>query len=97
MKALLEINSPANSLSSLQLFYDTIESHTRGLAALVKSKDSYGAMLLYLGGRQHYVYRNLAHEHRNSEWIIEQLRDAILNEIRVLESGLFTTNISLKP
>ena len=52
MKALLEINSPANSLSSLQLFYDTIESHIRGLAALGKSEDSYGAMLLYLGGRQ---------------------------------------------
>ena len=52
MKALLEINSPANSLSSLQLFYDIIESHIRGLAALGKSEDSYGAMLLYLGGRQ---------------------------------------------
>ena len=52
MKALLEINSPANSLSSLQLFYDTIESHIRGLAALGKSEDSYGVMLLYLGGRQ---------------------------------------------
>ena len=52
MKALLEINTPANCLSCLQLFYDTIESHIRGLAALGKCEDSYGAILLYLGGRQ---------------------------------------------
>ena len=52
MKALLEINTPANCLSCLQLFYDIIESYIRGLAALGKSEDSYGAMLLYLGGHQ---------------------------------------------
>ena len=32
MQALLEINTPTNSLSSLQLFYDTIEAYIRGLA-----------------------------------------------------------------
>ena len=30
----LEINTPTNTLSSLQLYYDTTESHIRGLAAL---------------------------------------------------------------
>ena len=36
------------------------------------------------------VRRNLAREHENSEWTIRELKDAILREIRVLESGWFT-------
>ena len=92
MQALLEINTPTNSLSSLQLFYDTIEAHIRGLAALGKSEDAYGAMLvpIILGKLQVDVRRNLAREHGNSEWTIRELKDAILKEIRVLESGWFT-------
>ena len=41
MQALSEINTSTNFLSSPQLFYDTIEAHIRGLAALGKSKDGY--------------------------------------------------------
>ena len=40
------------------------------------------------------VRRNLAHEHGNSEWTIRELKDAILKEIRVLESGWFTNEVS---
>ena len=92
MQALLEISPPNNSLSSLQLFYDTIEAHIRGLAALGKSKDAYGAMAIpiVLGKLPVDVHRNLAQEHGNSEWTIEQLKDTILKEIRVLESGWFS-------
>ena len=87
MQALLEITTPTNSLSSLQLFYDTIEAHIRGLAALGKSKDAYGAMLvpIILGKLPVDVRRNLACEHGNSEWTTKELKDAILKEIRVLE------------
>lgn len=89
MQALLEINSPNNSLSSLQLFYDSVEAHIRGLAALGKPEDAYGAMLvpIILGKLPVDVRRNLAREHGNTEWTIGQLKDAILKEIRVLESG----------
>jgi len=38
MRALSEITCPTSSLSSLQLFYDTIEAHVRGLAALAKTE-----------------------------------------------------------
>ena len=38
IKALSEISSPLNTLSSLQLYYDTIQAHLRGLAALGKQK-----------------------------------------------------------
>ena len=41
MQALLGIANPVSSLSSLQLFYDTIEDHIRGLAALGKPEESY--------------------------------------------------------
>ena len=46
MQALLDIANPASSLSSLQLFYDTIEGHIRGLAVLGKPEESYGALLI---------------------------------------------------
>jgi len=51
IQTLLEISSPTNSLTSLQLFYDTIESHMRGLTALGKKEDSY-EYRLYMGNCQ---------------------------------------------
>ena len=83
MQALLEINIPTNTLSSLQLYYDTIESHIRGLAALGKTEESYGTMLvpIILGKSPSDVRRNLAHEHGNAEWTISQVKEAILKEI----------------
>ena len=46
IKPLSEIGSPSNTLSSLQLFYDTIQAHLRGLAALGKTKESFKTMLI---------------------------------------------------
>ena len=36
--------------------------------------------------------RNLAREHSNLEWTIDELRTAILKEIQILEQGLFVTS-----
>ena len=90
MQALLEINTPTNTLSSLQLYYDTIESHIRGLAALGKTEESYGTMLvpIILGKLPSDVCRNLAREHGNAEWTISQVKEAILKEISILDCGL---------
>ncbi|XP_065902524.1 uncharacterized protein [Dysidea avara] len=90
MQALIEIASPTNSLSSLQLFYDTIEMHIRGLKALGTTEESYGAMLvpIILTRLPIDIRRNLAREHGSSEWTINQLKEAILKEIGVLESVL---------
>ena len=90
MQALLDVASPVNSLSSLKLFYDTIEGHIRGLAALSKSEDSYGALLIpiILGKLPTDIQRNLACEHGSLEWTLQNLKQGVLREIRVLESGL---------
>ena len=46
VQTLIEISSPTNSLSSLQLFYDISESHIRGLTALGKTEESFGTMFV---------------------------------------------------
>ena len=38
MKALLDMPSPTNNLASLRMFYDSVESHIRGLSSLGKSE-----------------------------------------------------------
>ena len=48
MQVLIEIASPTNSLSSLQLFYDTIETHIRGLKTLGTTEESFGTICLSL-------------------------------------------------
>ena len=92
MRALSEIACPTSSLSSLQLFYDTIEAHIRGLAAHGKTKESYETMLvpIILGRLPSDVRKNFAREHGNTEWTISEVKDAILKEITVLECGSLT-------
>jgi len=90
MQALLDIPNPVNSLTGLRKFYDSVESHIRGLAALGKSKNSYGTLLIpiMLGKLPAETKRNLARSHSNLEWTLSELKDSILREIKVLESGL---------
>ena len=45
MRALLEMPAPSNTLNSLRMFHDTIESHSRGLSSLGKSEDTNGDVL----------------------------------------------------
>ena len=83
MKALLEMPSPTNSLASLCIFYDSVESHIRGLSLLGKSEHSHGDILVpvLLGKLSPDICRNLAREHSNSQWILADLMTAILKEI----------------
>ena len=89
MQALLDIASPINQLTSLQLFYDTMENHVRGLESLGRSHESYGDLLvpIILGKLPHELRKNLAREHDNPEWKFQELREAIVKEIRILEAG----------
>ena len=64
MQALIDLPNPSNTLTSLQQFYDSVESHTRSLTALGKNRDSYGDMLvpITLGKLPTEIKRNLARE-----------------------------------
>ena len=90
MKALLNMASPTNNLASLRIFYDSVESHIRGLSSLGKSEHSYGDLLvpIIMSKRTTEVRRNLAREHSSSQWILTDLMAALQKEIRILESGL---------
>ncbi len=90
MQALLEI-SPNGQLGSLQKFYDTLETHIRGLASLGKAQQSYGDLLIpiILGKLPNEIRKNLARDHETLDWTIDQLRNALQKELRILEAGKF--------
>ena len=92
MQSLLNLPNPRNTLTDLRAFYDSTESHIRGLSSLGITPESYGALLIpvTLGKLPADVRRNLAREQNRSDWSIEELREALLREIRILEQGIFT-------
>ena len=100
MQALMNMASPTSSLSSLRIFYDSIESHIRGLRSLGKSEHSYGDLLVpvIMARLTPEVRRNLAREHSSSQWVLSDLLAALQKEIRILESGLhdFSSSTSSK-
>ena len=67
-----------------------MENHVRGLGSLGKSHETYGDLLvpIVLGKLPHELRQNLAREHDSLEWKFQQLREAILKEIRILEAGI---------
>ena len=89
MHALMNLPNANNNITSLRTLCDVIENHVHGLAALGQSTESYGALLvlMVLGKLPADVRKNLAREHSNLEWTLDQLRDSIVKEIRVIEAG----------
>ena len=89
IRALRDMPSPSNSLSSLRIFHDSVESHIRGLTSLGKSETTYGELLVptILDKLPIEIQRNLAREHSSMQWILSDLMVAILKEIRILECG----------
>ena len=96
MQALLTLPNPSNNMTSLHSFHDTIENHIRGLLAVGQSRGSYGALLvpIILGKLPVEIKQNLALDHPAFEWSIDELREAILKEIRIFEAGI---HITLQP
>ena len=80
MQSLLDLQNPNYELASLQLFYDTMENHIRGLESLGKSHNNYGDLLvpIVLGKLPHQLRTNLARDHDSPEWKFAQLRESIL-------------------
>ena len=93
IQTLAELASPTNSH---QLFYDTVESHIRGLRALGTKVESYGLMLIptIQSKLPRDIHTNVARGHGNNPWTITQLKDAILKEIEVLDTVMSPLNKS---
>ena len=91
MHALMNLSSPKNDIKGLREFHDAIENHVRGLLALGWTTRSYEALLvpMVLGKLLSDTRKNLAREHSNLDWTIDELRDSIAREIRVLEAGSY--------
>ena len=89
METLYNVSMPSNNLTSLQAFYDTIQSHIRALSALDKPPDSYGSLLttVILSKLPSEIKIHMARDHYDSEWTITELLDSILKEIRIYEAG----------
>ena len=90
MQALLNITNPSLQLQSLQVFYDTLETHIWGLNSLGKSEDSYGALLVPIiqSKLPSKLKKALAREHNDTAWTISELWAAILKEIKILEASV---------
>ena len=75
MQALLDRLNPVYQLSSLQLFYDTMENHVRGLESLGRSHETYGDLLvpIVLGKLPSDMRTNLACDLDSPEWTFQQL------------------------
>ena len=94
MQALLDLSNHVYQLANLQLFYDTMENHVRGLESLGRSHETYGDLLvpITLGKLPSDMRTNLARDHDSPEWKLKELRESILKEIRILEIGVHTNS-----
>ena len=87
MEAMLNsLPNPFPQLVSLQQFYDTLETHIRGLEALGKSHEPYGDILVPIIHKKLplELKKSLARDHSNKEWRLDELRKTILKEVEVL-------------
>ena len=99
MEAMLNLPNPTTQLVSLQHFYDTLETHIRGLEALGKSHESYGGILVPIIHKKLPVElkKSLARDHSNKEWTLDELRKAILKEVEILEAGRSNSDLPELP
>lgn len=89
MEALLNLPPPTDNLTSLRVFYDSLETHIWGLETLGKTTETYGGILVPIIQKKlpNEIKKNLARQNGNKEWRLDNLRKAILNEIEILEAG----------
>jgi len=89
MQALVELKSPNHTLNSLQLFYDSIESHIRSLQSLGTPPEMYESMLVptILTKLPAEIRRTLAKTHSTEKWTLKDLRSCLLQELRILDVG----------
>ena len=89
MEALLNLPPLTDNLTSLRIFYDSVETHIWGLETLGKTTETHGDILVPIIQKKlpNETKKNLARQNGNKEWGLDNLRKAILNEIEILEAG----------
>ncbi len=89
MQSLLDLPTPDNSVTSLRNFHDRMETYIRGLESLGQCQNSYGDLLVPIIMKKlpTELRRNLAREHGNARWQLQELRAAIARETNILEAG----------
>ena len=89
MKSLLKLPRPENSTHSLQCFNDKLETLIRGLESLGQCQESYGDLLVPIIREKlpNNLKRNMARDHGNRQWKLNELRDAIQKEVNILQEG----------
>ena len=77
-----------HTLSSLQTFYDTIQSHRRSLLALGKPSDSYATLLIPAIENKlpSETMACMTRDHYNTKWTLDELMGSILKEIHIFEA-----------
>ncbi|XP_074653606.1 uncharacterized protein LOC141907762 [Tubulanus polymorphus] len=90
LRALLEISPPSNDHVSLRHFYDQTESYIRHLESVGRSPSSYGSLLvpIMLEKLPLNFRRTIARSCNklHSDWSLDELRCAILEELQIFES-----------
>jgi hypothetical protein len=99
MRALYNLQKPEANLKSLRGFYDQVESYVRGLESLGKPPDTYGDLLvcILLDKLPADVRKNVARQHDKDEFTLDQLRNVLKGEIRVMEAGQISTLPPIQP
>ena len=66
-----------------------METFVRGLESLGQTDDTYGSLLvpIILNKLPGEIRKNLAREHKSTNWILSDLRIAIRNELDIMEAG----------
>jgi hypothetical protein len=98
MRALYNLQKPEANLKRLRSFYDQIESYVRCLESLEKPPDTYGDLLvcILLDKLPADVRKNVARQHDKDEltldqFTLDQLRNVLKGEIRLMEAGQIST------
>ncbi|XP_070579115.1 uncharacterized protein [Ptychodera flava] len=97
MTALWQIPQPTSDINSLRLFYDTLESHIRGLQSLGKEENAYGELLIPMirDKLPNNIRKQIARDHGNKAWTLPELRKAILREIDAIQAGVPLDELSV--
>lgn len=89
MQALIQLPAPYNTISSMRQFCDKVETYVRGLESMGECQESYGSLLVpvILDKLPVDIRKNLAREHGDIDWYLNDLRQALNKELAVMEAG----------